>query len=156
MTKTALVDTPRFGTLSYGEHDVVRFPDGLIGFPGSQHFLIIEHREGSDFRWLQNIDEPALALLIVDPSRFVKDYSPEVNESVVSNLQITDATPRLVYTVVNIPKGKPEDMTLNLAGPIVINAENRLAKQLVLEDSRYPLRHRVMDGKGKNSEGEAA
>jgi flagellar assembly factor FliW len=31
-------------------------------------------------------------------------------------------------------------MTMNLAGPIVVNAESRRAMQVVLEDERYPVR----------------
>jgi flagellar assembly factor FliW len=44
---------------------------------------------------------------------------------------------------VTIPKGNPEAMTLNLAGPIVVNAQNRVAKQIVLTDESFGIRHPI-------------
>lgn len=138
------LDTTRFGTIEIEAEDILTFGEGMIGFPAQRQFVLLEHRPGSPFRWLQSVEEAALAFLVVDPAHYIADYAPEVNETQVSDLRMEENTPRLVYTVVNIPKGKPEEMTLNLAGPIVINVENRRAKQLVLEDSRYSLKHRVL------------
>lgn len=135
--------SPRFGEIEYSAQDVVHFLEGMIGFPNDKEYLVLQHREGSPFRWLQSIATEDLAFLIVDPLIYLPDYAPEVPFSAVKGLELLEDTPQLVYTVVNIPKGKPEEMTLNLAGPIVINALSRQAKQLVLEDSRYSLRHRV-------------
>jgi len=44
-------------------------------------------------------------------------------------------------------------MTLNLAGPLVINAAERIGRQIVLEDKAYPVRHRVFN---QGEEGKAA
>jgi flagellar assembly factor FliW len=80
---------------------------------------------------------------MVDPAQYVADYAPEMPGQVVKRLGLAQETPRLVYTIANIPSGHPEKMTLNLAGPIVINAENRRAVQVILEDLAYPTRHQV-------------
>lgn len=143
MTKMTF-QSARFGAIEYETQDVVTMPDGMIGFPEDHEFLVLAHREGSPFRWFQSLTNPALAFLIVQPAEMVADYGFTLNESVAAELELYEATPYLVYTVVNIPRGKPEEMTLNLAGPIVINAETRRAKQVVLEDSRFDLRHRVV------------
>jgi flagellar assembly factor FliW len=62
---------------------------------------------------------------------------------VASELELSEDSARLVYTIVTIPKGDPEGMTLNLAGPLLVNLENRMAKQVVVEDHRYPIRYKV-------------
>ncbi len=134
------LQTARFGAVAYLESDVVRFPEGLLGFSDCTRFLVLAHREGSRFRWLQSIDEPTVAFLVSDPANFVEDYAPEMPDAVARELELTEETPRLVYTIVTIPKGQPEAMTANLAGPIVINVERGLGKQIVLEDSSYPVR----------------
>jgi flagellar assembly factor FliW len=36
-------------------------------------------------------------------------------------------------------------MTVNLAGPLVVNAESGQAVQIVLDDEAYPIRFRVFD-----------
>lgn len=135
----------RFGQIEFSHEDVLVLADGMIGFPEHKEYVLIEHREGSPFRWMQSVSNADLAFLVVNPNVYVPEYAPEVPISAVADLELSEATPQLVYTVVNIPKGKPEEMTLNLAGPIVINAENRKARQLVLEDSRFSLRHRAID-----------
>lgn len=153
---TTLLQTPRFGAIEYTADDVVMLADGMIGFPGLVQYLVIQHKENSPFRWLQSIDQPELAFLIAEPLAFAPDYQPEVRPESVADLDIDENSPTLVYTVVTIPKGRPDAMTLNLAGPIVINAQNRKAKQLVLEDSRWPLKYPVVRTARPQEETQAA
>lgn len=141
---TQNVITSRLGTIEYGDEDLVIVRHGMIGFPSLERFLIVQHRAGSPFRWLLSVDDPMTAFLITDPVLFVPEYSPEVSEAQVSEIGLDAMSAHLVYTVVNIPKGQPEEMTLNLAGPVVINPANMLGKQLVLEDAKYSLRHKVV------------
>ena len=144
MITTQSIETKRFGQIEFGTEDVVAFPEGIIGFPECRQFLILQHKEGSPFRWLQSLDDTDVAFLVVEPTHYVPNYEFKIHEGVVSNLALSDETPYLVYTVVTIPKGNPEGMTLNLAGPIVINGENQKAKQLVLDDPRWPLKYPVV------------
>ncbi|MBS1710522.1 MAG: flagellar assembly protein FliW [Armatimonadetes bacterium] len=143
MKTTQLIETARFGTIEFCDADLVTLAEGILGFPGQTRYLVIQHKEGSPFCWLQSADDGALAFLVVDPAYYVPDYAPELPDETARQLELGEETPRLVYTIVTIPKGKPDDMTLNLAGPILINLEKRLAKQVVVEDVRYAIRHRV-------------
>lgn len=140
---TQTVSTIRFGVIEYTAEDVIRLVGGILGFPSYEQYLILQHKEGSPFRWLQSLDEPSLAFLVVDPSHFLSDYAPEMELRHALDLQLTEETARLVYTIVTIPRGKPEEMTLNLAGPIVINAECGIAKQVVLDDPAYSIKFEV-------------
>jgi flagellar assembly factor FliW len=133
----------RFGDIEFLDEDIVHLPEGLIGFPGSKRYLILSVKPNSPFRWLQSIDEPALAFLCTDPAHYVPYYAPTLSERHARDLQMNADTPRMVLCTAAIPKGKPEDMTLNLAGPIVVNAEARVARQIVLEDGAYTVKHRV-------------
>lgn len=127
----------RFGRIEFLDEDVVTFEEGLVGFPELNTFLLLSTKENSPFRWLQSLEAPAMAFLVVDPEGFVPNYSPpnpfEANPESV-----------LVYTTATIPHGKPDEMTLNLAGPIFIEALSRLGKQSVLDDEAYTIKHRVM------------
>lgn len=140
---TFTTETARFGVLNYTAQDVVTFDHGLVGFPGLGAFVLVSHKEGSPFRWLQSVDHGDVAFLVVDPAHYVQDYAPEIAETEVESVGISEETPRLVYTIVSIPPGKPDEMTINLAGPIVVNLENGRAKQIVIEDDAYPIKHRV-------------
>ncbi len=137
------VNTSRFGQIECSPEDLVSFSDGLIGFGGRQRFVMIEHKPGSPFRWMQSVDDGGLAFLLVDPAEYKGDYAPMMPKRAAHNLKMVEDTPRLVYTIVTIPQGRPEDMTLNLAAPIVINGDNGEAMQVILEDAEYPVRWRV-------------
>jgi flagellar assembly factor FliW len=133
----------RFGDIDYTTEDLISFPEGLIGFPAATEFVILNHRPDSAFRWLQSINDPALAFLVAQPEKYVPDYAPVLSEKDARILQIDAETPVMMFATANIPKGAPAEMTLNLAGPIVVNALSRVGRQVVLEDALYTVRHRV-------------
>lgn len=139
------VETTRFGMIDCTEDDLVELPEGLLGFPDQRRFVVVEHKEGSPFRWLQSADDPNLAFLVINPGNFRTDYSPELPSTPANELELTEETPTVVYAIVSIPPGKPEEMTANLAGPIVINAETRTGMQVVIEDDKWQIRHPILD-----------
>ena len=146
-------ETAHFGRVNYTADDVVTFAKGLVGFPDLVSFVLIQHGDDSQFRWMQSTNSGDVAFLVVDPSRFVDGYQPEVPDTLAKSLALDEETPRLVYTIVSIPPGKPEEMTINLAGPIIINMESGNAQQIVIEDEQYAIKHRVF---GSDERDEAA
>ena len=146
MTTQRVTETSRFGSIRYTAEDIVTFADGLVGFPNLESFVLIQHDDDGQFRWMQSTDFGDIAFLVVDPARFVEDYEPAVPDSLAESLSLEEDTPRLVYTIVSIPPGKPQEMTINLAGPIFINTESGRAVQVVIEDEQYAIKHRVFEG----------
>lgn len=134
--------TSRFGEITCAAQDIIVFNEGLVGLPDIKEFVLIQHKDDSPFRWLQSLNDGTLAFLVVDPEHYLQ-FSPEMPSSAVQGLDLAIDTPILVYTICNIPKGNPTGMTLNLAGPIVINAVSQKARQVVLEDDAYPVRYAV-------------
>lgn len=133
----------RFGMVEYNEEDILTFPQGLMGLPAMKRFLILEHKPGSPFRWLQSLDEPSMSLLVCDPWAYVADYAPQLCETDETDLALTDSEARMILATASIPPGKPEGMTLNLLGPLVINLSKRIGKQIALDGGTYTIRHRV-------------
>lgn len=146
----------RFGDIEYTDEDVVQIPEGLIGFPGSKNYLLLSVKPDSPFRWLQSVEEPALAFLCTDPNHYVPYYAPTISDRHARELKLTTETARLLLCTAAIPKGRPSDMTLNLAGPIIVNVEARLARQIVLDDGAYTIRHRVFPQADQSKEPVAA
>jgi flagellar assembly factor FliW len=133
----------RFGEIEFGPSDVLFFKEGLIGFPNLQEFVLISHRDNSPFRWLQSVQETGLAFLCAIPQHYLPDYNPTLTAAVVNALKLKEETERYLLTTATIPQGRPDDMTLNLAAPILVNANTRSAIQFVLEDEAYTVKHRV-------------
>lgn len=143
MTKQT-ISTTRFGDIEYEQHDVLNFTEPILGFPNSSSFIILNHEKHSPFKWLQSLNEPHLAFLIIDPAIVIPNFEPELPEVDAQELQLSLDTPRIVYVIANIPRGRPEEMTVNLAGPIVINAEKAIAKQVVIHDPKYSIKHKIL------------
>jgi flagellar assembly factor FliW len=122
---------------------VITFPEGLVGFQDYTQFVLICPKEGSQFRWLQSVEDPNVAFLSTVPFQYVPDYSPVIPSKAAKSLGLGKEAQPLVFVTVSIPRGRPEDMTLNLAGPIIINPETRKGKQVILENDSYSVRHRA-------------
>lgn len=57
----------RFGTLEFEEEDIIHLKEPLLGFPLSHRFLLFPYSEMSSYLWLQSLDEPEIAFLVLNP-----------------------------------------------------------------------------------------
>lgn len=133
---TTLVGT-RFGTVEFDSDEVLQIDGGLVGLPELRRFVLFEAKPGSPFSWLQSLDDPAMAFLVTEPSRYLPTYESEVAR------RCSDIDDAVILATANVPAGRPRDTTLNLSGPIVLDAATRRGRQMVLEDGAYTTRYRV-------------
>jgi flagellar assembly factor FliW len=136
----------RFGDIEYDSNEIITFPEGLIGFPEEKEFLLVATPGASSFLWLQSLAKADLAFLITDPTIYVPGYRPSLLKEEGDQ----------IFTTVNIPHGHPEEMSLNLAGPIRIHPDSRTGSQIVLDNEAYTTRYRVFAQKSQSVEGAAA
>ena len=135
------IETTRFGRLTVDDERIMTFPRGLLGFPNHERFALIQTGEENYFFWLQSVDEPALAFVVTDPSTFFKDYEVPLREETQAELQMADVNHAQVFVICN----KAGDwLTGNLLGPIVVNASNRLATQVVLTEKKWTTRQPLL------------
>lgn len=145
---TQTIDGTRFGTLSYEDQDAIHFPSGLIGFEDLHDFVLVNHKEGSPFRWMQSVQEPSIALLLVPPTHYLDEYAPTIADDDLQELGFGEGDALLTYATVTIPKGQPEAIRLNLAAPILIHPVTRLAVQAVTDDPAYTIQYHVFGSAG--------
>jgi flagellar assembly factor FliW len=136
-TKSLRLNTHLFGEIEVDRAKIITFQEGLIGFNNHKRYVILDDRKIKPFRWLQCVDEPLLAFIVVNPQVVKSDYTINIAKEKVSKLELSDPKEALVYTIVVLAKD-PKDMTTNLRGPIIINRENRKGIQIVLDDDSYP------------------
>lgn len=137
------VKSARFGKLTVPEDKILTFPDGLLGLEHCKRYVILDHAPDTPFKWLQGIDDPDLAFVIINPAEFQPNYVVELGRDDVLKLGLKDAGEAAVYVLVVIPED-PSAMTANLQGPLVINADRRVGRQVVLADGRYRTRHLIL------------
>lgn len=138
-----LINTTRFGQIEVNEERVIFMPKGIIGFPGAKRFIILDHDGQTPFKWYQSLDEPSLAFVLIDPLIIRPDYSVDLSDDILFEIEIKDRSKVVVAVIVTV-RENPEDITANLQGPIVFNLDNRRAKQVVLVNSEYCTRHYVL------------
>lgn len=138
------IDTSRFGTLEVNEEVIIQMTKPVLGFERYRKYVIVETQDFEPFKWFQSVDDPDLAFVVVNPLMFFPDYSIEVNPKEIEELNVDDVAEIVTYSIVTIPSDYIR-MTANLQGPILINTRTRLAKQLVLVNSRHGIRHRLFD-----------
>ncbi len=71
------IDSVRFGEMEVSEEALIDFPFGLIGL-GGRRYALIDRNPGSGFQWLHCVEDPALALPVVDPAAFFGDFTLEI------------------------------------------------------------------------------
>ena len=142
------INTKRFGEMEFSEDSVVEVLGGLIGLSGHQNYIIIRYQDDSPFYWLQCVDDPDLALVMINPLMFKADYDPPIPLSIHQELGVQSAEDLSIFVIVTIPPGRPQEMTANLLGPVVVNPNSRKAKQLVLDDRIYSHRYQVIGENG--------
>jgi flagellar assembly factor FliW len=133
--------TSRFGTLNVDDERVITFSKGLLGFPDHTRYALIQTGEENYFFWLQSVDEPNLAFVVTDPSIFFKDYEVPIKDETQAEIALADLAHAQVFVICN---KVDEWLTGNLLGPIVVNAANRLAHQVVLTDKKWTTRQPLM------------
>ena len=133
------INTTRFGTIEIEEEKIINMSRGILGFPEDKRYVLIPHREGSPFHWLQSVDTPGLAFVVASPGRFFQDYVFDISDEVEKDLEIESPEEVDCLVIITIPRENPKKPTANLLGPIVINVKKRLARQVVLDPNVYPV-----------------
>lgn len=112
------IESSRFGTLEIASDTVIEFPLGLIGL-GGLRYTLLDRDPPSSFRWLHSLEDPDLALPVVDPRAFFRPFALELSEADYERIGASDpAAAQLYVTVRTAPD--PADILVNLRAPLVV------------------------------------
>ncbi len=135
-----------FGEITIDDDRIIKFSKGIVGFPDLTDFALLHDSEkGTDsIHWLQSLQEPGFAMPVMDPLRVCPDYNPEVDDEILQNLGELNPDDMLVLVTMTVPKDV-KLMSVNLKGPIVINAAQKTAIQVIVEGDEYPVKFPIYD-----------
>ncbi|MBR5799812.1 MAG: flagellar assembly protein FliW [Lachnospiraceae bacterium] len=138
--------TKVFGEVTIDDDKIIQFPSGIIGFPDLTDFALIhdEEKGSGSIHWLQSMQEPAFAMPVMDPLLVVPDYNPEVDDELLKKIGEINPEELLVLVTVTVPSDITK-MTVNLKGPIVINAAEKKACQIIVEGDGYAVKYPIYD-----------
>lgn len=142
------IKSTRFGEIDVKESEFIVMKGSILGFEHLKRFVLLVNDGETPLWWLQCVDDSSVAFAVVNP-RFVKpDYDPAIFESELELLDIKNSKDIALLSIVTV-RSHPFRVTANLRAPILINAENRIAGQIVLEDPDYPIQYDVLDNKSE-------
>ena len=142
-----LIKTKIFGEVEISDEKILTFENGIIGFPELKHFTLIHDEEkGTDagIRYFQSIEEPAFAMPVMNPLMVCENYNPQVNDELLTPLGELKDDNIIVLVTVTVPTDLTK-MTVNLQGPIIINADEKKGAQIIVEGNDYPVRFPIYD-----------
>ncbi|MDR3641464.1 MAG: flagellar assembly protein FliW [Humidesulfovibrio sp.] len=143
-TKKFVIQT-KLGEREIARDSVLYFPHGLIGLDDKREYVLIPVRESSPFLLLQCVTDPGLGLLVADPFPFYPDYNVKLEQAEKKILRVENLRQIAVLVTVTIPRNKPEETTLNLSGPIILNTQARIGLQAPQVDAKLPTHFRLVN-----------
>jgi flagellar assembly factor FliW len=97
------------------------------------------------FLWLQVLEDPNLAFLVISPFEVVPEYQPDIPNEDVEFLGLKEPSDALIYNIVTLRR--PGLATVNLKGPIILNHNTLIGKQVVIVNAAdYALQHSLPVG----------
>ena len=141
-----IINTKVFGEIEIAEDKIIHFPSGIIGFPDLTDFALVHDEEKGigAIHWLQSVQEAAFAMPVMDPLVVSPDYNPEVDDELlkpIGNLLPDDI---LVMVTVTVPSDLTK-MSVNLRGPIIVNAAEKKACQVIIDGEGYDVKYPIYD-----------
>lgn len=108
---------------------VLHLPLGLLGFEEVKKYALITQPEAHPFHWLQMLEAPHHAFLVVPPSAVTPDYHPNLSDEDVAFLQLSSPDDAVILNIVTLRSSGAS--TVNLKGPVVFNRHSRTGKQVI-------------------------
>lgn len=143
-----LIKTKCFGEVDIADEKIVYFPEGILGFEELKKYTLIfdvkKNGEKSKIAWLQSVEEPDLALPVINPFEVKKDYDPIVKDAMLKDLGEVTSENAVVLLVVTVPTDIAK-ATANLKAPIIMNSDTRRGAQVIVENKDYIIKYPIID-----------
>ena len=141
----SVLTTKALGQVEIAPDDIVRFPEGLFGFPDVHEFIVLKENDDSPFSWLQSTKDPQLAFVLIVPELFLTDYRPQLAPGDLDIFETERIEDCVTYLIVTIPENQPEKMTANLQGPVLIHNERKVGRQVISHHSKHFVRVPILE-----------
>ncbi|WP_408072069.1 flagellar assembly protein FliW [Butyrivibrio sp. JL13D10] len=142
------VNTRIFGEVDIEDEKIITMPFGLVGFPDLQKFALIHNLEKpvGSLWYLQSMDDPDIALPVIDPLTIKPDYNPQIEEADVELLEPLTNKNLLLLVTISVPEDI-SNMTANLNAPILINTDTGKGAQieLVWDKEKYVTKYPIYE-----------
>jgi len=110
--------------------------------------VVLEKEEYRPFKWLVAITDPQVMLIVIEPLLFFPDYAPNISKTDLNDLKIVNSGHTKIYSIITLAR-VPEEITVNLSGPIFVNSVTNIGKQIALTGDTYSTKHNLFKNEVK-------
>ncbi len=135
--------TKPYGTIDVDERQRILFPFGILGFEKMKEYVLLDALQ-QPFYWLQSLEVPEIAFVLINPIIFRPDYTPDVPDVDLEEIGIETTEDLLCFSIVTIPEVQTQ-MTANLQGPLLINKKKKVGRQSISTNPKWNVRHRILE-----------
>ncbi len=139
-----LLKTRLFGEVKVKDEEVIHFTKPILGFDDCRQYLLMENESIFPTFWLQSVNNPNLAFPVVSPFSVDDNYSINLQNLDLDDINLKSLDEALVLTLMVVPETLSSIRT-NLRAPIIYNPQKRIAKQLILYEEKYPIHFYIID-----------
>ncbi|WP_404427555.1 flagellar assembly protein FliW [Ureibacillus chungkukjangi] len=136
------IKTAYLGEIEVQSSEIITFTHGIPGFEEETNFVLLPIEEKSMFQILQSVKTEGLAFILTTPFEIIADYNFDLDEATIKALKIDNENDVAVFTIVSL-KDTLANSTVNLKAPIILNTTNRQAKQVILDNGKFSIRHKL-------------
>ncbi|MCS0790820.1 flagellar assembly protein FliW [Cytobacillus firmus] len=130
------------GEQKINKDDIIYFPSGIPGFLDEKEFYILP-LEGTDLFVLQSVKTTEVAFIVIDPFDLFPQYEFDLPEEAIEKLEIQSDKDVATFAILTV-RDPFEETTVNLQAPLVINQTKKIGKQIILNQTPYQTKHKIM------------
>jgi flagellar assembly factor FliW len=135
-------------TIEVSSEQIYAFDPPLGGFEQLRRFVLIADDGDSPVEWLQSVEDESVAFALLEPFLFDPNYAFELPDRDAEDLGMQGPEDAFVRCILTL-RDDPGQITANLLAPLVFCRRTHMARQLVLQDSGFALRHPVFSAMGR-------
>jgi len=125
---------------------LLQLPFGLIGLPKLTAFSLSPVENSWPFMSMRWLGEERMDFVVIDPCGLIPDYEIELGDEDAEALQIRSAADAQVLNIVTVHSSRPHFVTVNLVGPVVVNRNTSIGKQIIILNwNKYSSQHPLID-----------
>lgn len=141
----------KLGSVKIDTEKIIEFEYGIPGFENLRKFALLQPESSFPIMWLVSLEDKQVAFPVISPQLIRSDYEIILPEDISEYLQLEKPEDAVVISILTIPQNK-EDITINLAAPIIISLNNNKGIQLLIENTEYKIRHYLKDEIERNNQ----
>jgi len=92
---------------------------------------------------MQSKQTSELGFVVTNPFYFFKEYEFDLPKQDKEVLKINNEEDIQLFTILSV-KEPFSETTANLRAPIIVNIKSKLAKQVILNDTIYTTKHKII------------